>query len=66
MNKNEKKMMLALGKALVHQLDLNLSLVELLSSERAVEFKRAQERIEKEIDLFVELVRVEWNSDEQN
>ncbi|MEX5744683.1 hypothetical protein [Massilia sp. X63] len=65
MNKNEKKLVLSLAKALVHQLDINMRLIELLPDDKADQIQPHQDKIEAELDGFIKLVKEEWKFDDQ-
>lgn len=65
MNKNEKKLVLSLAKALVHQLDVNMRLIALIPDDKADEIQPHQDKIEEELDGFIKLVREEWKFDGQ-
>jgi hypothetical protein len=65
MTKNEKKMMLALAKCLVHQLDVNLKLINMLPKDKVDEIMPFQDSIESELDTFIKFVRDDWNSSEE-
>jgi hypothetical protein len=66
MTNNEKKMMVALGKSLVHQLDVNLELMKLLPFDKGAELRAAQDKIESELDKFIRLIGTEWGLDEED
>lgn len=63
MNKNEKILILALAKSLVHQLDVNMRLIQMLPDDKASEVQPYQDQVEFEIDRFIKLVKEEWHFD---
>ena len=65
MNKNEKRLMLALAKSMVHQLDINMRLIEMLPDDKAELIQPFQDKVENELDLFIKLVKEEWNFDDE-
>jgi len=65
MNRNEKKMMIALAKSLVHQLDVNVRLIEMLRGTKAAEAQLHHEKIEAELDKFINLTAEEWKFDDE-
>lgn len=65
MNKNEKKLVLTLAKSLVHQLDVNMRLIQMLPDDKAAEIQPHQDQIESELDSFIKLVKEEWKFDDQ-
>jgi hypothetical protein len=66
MTNNEKKMLLALGKSLVRQMDLTLEMMKLLPDEKAVHLKPFYEKMEAELDVFVALAGKEWGGNDED
>lgn len=65
MTRNEKKIVLALARCFVHQLDVNIQLISLLPEAKAKDVQVFQDNIESQIQELIKLVQEEWNADEQ-
>ena len=63
MNKNERKLVLALAKGLVHQLDVNMRLISMLPADKAADVQPHQDNIESEIESFIKIIKEEWDTD---
>ena len=66
MNRNEKRMVLALAKNMVRLTTLTKNLIRRLPSNESAEYQEAIEEIDEETTKFIDLAKEEWGPSEEH
>jgi len=66
MTKNEKKIILSLGKIAIKQIHLSALLLTKIPDDQRAPFQKSQDQAEEELDKFLSLLESVWGDSEKN